>query len=370
MKKNNTKVTPSSPRKSLRGQPPGGLTIGIDLGDRTSRICVLDAAGEILSEESLATTQAGMTARFQKLGRCRIALEVGTHSPWVSRLLSSLGHEVYVSNARQVQLISQSSRKSDRVDARTLARLARVDPELLRPIRHRGAAAQAALAKIRVRAALVETRTGLINTARGHAKAMGSRVPACAADYIGVDELQALPPEWQRTLTPLLVTVEEITEQIRGIEAELERLAEQEYGETRRLRQVPGVGLIVALTFVLTLEDAGRFRHSRDVGCYVGLRPKRNDSGEQAPQLPITKEGDAYLRVLLVQSAHYILGRRGPDSDLKRWGLQLAARGGKNAYKRAIVAVARKLGILLHRLWVTDAEYVPLRNTTVAAAAA
>jgi transposase len=119
---------------------------------------------------------------------------------------------------------------------------------------------------------------------------------------------------------------------------------------------------LIALTFVLTIEDRDRFQKSRDVGCYVGLRPKRSESGESQPQLRITKEGDVYLRKMLVQGAHYILGYRGPDTDLKRWGRRLAGQG-KNAKKRAVVAVARKLGILLHRLWVTGEVYEPLRNS-------
>jgi transposase len=113
---------------------------------------------------------------------------------------------------------------------------------------------------------------------------------------------------------------------------------------------------------VLTVEDKDRFEKSRDVGCYVGLRPRRNDSGQSQPQLRITKEGDPYLRKMLVQGAQYILSRRGPDTDLKRWGLHLAQHGGKRAKKKAVVAVARKLGILLHRLWVTGEVYEPLRN--------
>jgi len=123
------------------------------------------------------------------------------------------------------------------------------------------------------------------------------------------------------------------------------------------------VGNLIALTFVLTVEDRQRFQKSRDVGCYVGLRPRRSDSGESQPQLGITKEGDNYLRKMLVQGAHYILGWRGPDTDLRRWGMKLAARGGKNAKKRAVVAVARKLAVLLHALWVSGEVYEPLRNS-------
>ena len=360
MKKNST--CQQSPRRGTKARRQE-MTIGMDLGEKTSRYCVLNGDGEVIQEQSVATTKKGMLRVFGARKRCRIAMEVGTHSPWVSRLLGGMGHEVIVANARQVPLISASSRKDDRLDAQTLARLARVDPQLLRPIRHRSEKAQAHLMSIRVRAALVETRTGLVNAARGLAKSMGERLPNCDTDQMGVGRGEGLPQPLLETLEPLLEVVESLTEKIKERDAKIEQIARSEYPETELLKQVCGVGTLIALTFVLTVEDRERFQKSRDVGCYVGLRPKRSDSGESQPQLRITKEGDIYLRKMLVQGAHCILGRRGPDTDLKRWGLKLAARGGKNAKKRAIVAVARKLGILLHRLWVTAEVYEPLRNS-------
>ena len=347
---------------------PGSITIGMDLGDKASRYCELDANGETIKEGCVATTKKAMTQVFGSKKRCRIALEVGTHSPWVSRLLKSWGHEVIVANARQVKLISQSSRKDDRLDAQTLARLARVDPQLLRPIQHRSEKAQGDLMRIRVRAALVDTRTGLVNTARGLAKAIGERLPVCDADAFKMERLKEAPAELREVLEPLVKTIETLTERIQQCEVEIEQIAREQYPETALPRQVSGVGTLIAPTFVLTVEDPERFRRSRDVGCYVGLRPKRSESGESQPQLRITKEGDRYLRKMLVQGAHYILGWRGPDTDPRRWGLKLCERGGKNAKKRALIAVARKLGILLHRLWVTGEVYEPLRNRQACAA--
>lgn len=365
MKKNSTGIWAW---KGSVERPPQ-VTIGMDLGDKSSRCCAVDEAGEVLFERSVATTKKGLTQLFGALARCRVALEVGSHSPWVSRLLTRLGHEVIVANARQVKLITQSTRKDDKLDARTLARLARIDPELLRPIRHRSEQAQLHLTRIRVRAALVEARTALVNTARGLAKALGERVPACAAAYLTVDEIAALPEAVRSVLEPVLQQVESLSEQIHSCDQELERIARTQYPETEGLRQVSGVGTLIALTFVLTLEDPQRFRRSREAGCYVGLRPKRRDSGASRPQLGISKEGDGYLRTLLVQGAHCILKQRAPDTDLKRWGVKLAARGGQNARKRAVTAVARKLAVLLHRLWVTGAAYEPLRNSLAAEAA-
>jgi transposase len=340
---------------------PQGITIGMDLGDKSSRFCMLSNEGQILREGQAPTTKAGMAQAFGLLGRTRIAIEVGTHSPWVSRLLKELGHEVVVANPRQVKLITESSRKDDRLDAQTLARLARIDPQLLRPIQHRSDEAQAALMVIRVRAALLSVRTSLVNTARGLAKSIGERLPQCDADQMGVQRAISLPPKLQQVLEPMLKEVESLTEKIKRSDREIEQIARKNYPETALLQQVAGVGPLIALTFVLTVEDKSRFQKSRDIGCYVGLRPRRSDSGQSQPQLRITKEGDPYLRTLLVQGAHYIISRRGPDTDLKRWGLHLAQHGGKRGKKRAVVAVARKLGILLHRLWVTGEAYEPLR---------
>src|SRR5262245_35878121 len=317
--------------KAKRAQQ--SVTIGMDLGDKTSRYCLLSEEGEILREGEVATTKAGMTGTFGRFGRTRIAIEVGTHSPWVSRLLQSFGHGLIVANPRQVKLITESSRKDDRLDAQTLARLARIDPQLLRPIQHRSEKAQTALMVIRVRAALIAVRTSLVNTARGLAKAMGERLPKCDADQMGVLQAASLPPKLQHVLEPLLKEVESITEKIKDSDREIEQIARKDYPETSLLQQVGGVGALIALTFVLTIDDKNRFQKSRDIGCYVGLRPRRSDSGQRQPQLRITKEGDPYLRTMLVQGAHYILSRRGPDTDLKRWGLRLAEHGGKRDRK-------------------------------------
>jgi transposase len=363
MKKNNTVKGTSKNKKKTTKVVEESITIGIDLGDKTNRFCVLNGSGEITKEGSIPTSKKGMMQMFGGMRRCRIAMEVGQHSPWVSRLLSSLGHEVIVANARQVKLISTSSRKNDRLDARVLARLARLDPEMLRPIQHRSEQAQVHLTEIRARAALIELRTSVVNTARGLVKALGERLPKSDPDQLGVEHLKALPAPLQETLRPLLEEVVSLTEKIHLYNARIEQIARNEYPETELLKQISGVGTLIALTFVLTVADAARFECSRDVGCYIGLRPRQRDSGESQPQLRITKEGDSYLRKVLVQGAHHILSARGPDTDLKRWGLKLAERGGKNAKKRAIVAVSRKLAILLHHLWVSGEVYEPLRNS-------
>jgi transposase len=339
------------------------LTVGLDLGDRSSYYCVLDDAGEVILEDSLPTTPKAMKQVFGRMARSRIALETGAHSPWVSRLLTQLGHEVIVAHARNVRLIGESRRKDDRIDARTLARLARIDPQLLSPVQHRSAKAQIHLTVIRARAGLVSARTALVNAARGLVKSYGERLRKCGTQQVSREMAAGLSAELRDALEPLLREVESLNERIKEYDRRIEQMAKKDYPEVELLQQVKGVGELIALTYVLTIEDPQRFRKSRDVGCFLGLRPGRRNSGQSEPQMHISKEGDRYLRTLMVQGAHYILGPFGEDSDLRRWGLKLAERGGKNAKKRAIVAVARKLAVLLHQLWVSGEVYEPLRNS-------
>ena len=359
-------------RASSKRNFAGKLTIGLDLGDRWSWYCVLNEAGEVVQEQRVATTPKAMKQVFAAMPHSRVALETGMHSPWVSRLVSELGHETIVAHARNVRLIGESRRKDDRLDALTLARLARIDPQLLSPVRHRSRAAQADLMVIRARASLVRARTALVNAARGLTKSYGERLRGCNPRNLDQEKAQTLSPELQAALGPLLQTLEALSERIADYNRQIESIAQQRYPQTALLKQVKGVGTLIALTYMLTLEDPHRFRKSRDVGCYLGLHPGRRNSGQREPQMHISKEGDPYLRTLLVQGAQHILGPFGIDCDLRRWGLKLAERGGRSAKKRAIVATARKLAVLLHHLWVSGEVYQPLHNnspTTAVAAA-
>src|SRR5690349_23391464 len=358
MKKVSTILAKQSRKSSQRE-----LIVGLDLGDRNSWYCVLDEAGYIQLEQRVRTTAKGLGEVFSGMPRSRVALETGTHSPWISRLLREFGHDVIVANARKVRLIGESRKKDDRLDAQTLARLARIDPGLLCPVKHRSAQAQADLMMIRARAALVRARTGLVNTARGLAKSYGERLRGCNVRNMNPEKAEGLSPELQTPLQPLLAVIASLSECIREYNQRIEALAQDSYPEVALLKQVKGVGTLIALTFLLTLEDPHRFRKSRDVGCYLGLQPGRRNSGNSEPQMHISKEGDPYLRTLLVQGAQHILGPFGVDCDLRRWGLKLAERGGRNAKKRAIVATARKLAVLLHHLWVSGEVYEPLHNS-------
>jgi transposase len=342
------------------------LTIGLDLGDRWSFYCILDEAGKIILEQKVSTTPEAIPQTFGKIPRSLIAMETGTHSPWISRLLTELGHKVIVAHAQKVELITKSNRKDDRHDARTLARLARIDPELLGPVRHRSAKAQIHLTVIRARAELVSARTALVNAARGLVKSYGQRLPKCGTQQVSRELAAGLSTELREVLEPLLKEIESLNERIQEYDQRMEKIAREVYPEVSLLKQVKGVGTQIALTYVLTIEDPYRFAKSREVGCFLGLKPGRRNSGDSEPQKRISKEGDRYLRTMMVQGAHYILGPFGEDSDLRRWGRKLGERGGKNAKKRAVVAVARKLAVLLHRLWVSGEVYEPLRNSQAA----
>lgn len=342
----------------------GQTTAGIDIGDKHSEVCVIDGGGNVAERSRFATTPAGLKKAFRRRPRMRVVIEVGTHSAWMCDHLEELGHEVFVANARELERITKSDRKNDRNDAELLARIGRLDPSLLSPIRHRSREHRCDLAQIRAREALVKTRTQLINNARGLAKSYGARLPKCSAESFHKRAAQVLPRALAPVLAPTLAILEQVTKEIRASQRRIERLAAEKYRETRLLMQVSGIGALTALTFVLTIGDPKRFPKSRVVGSYFGLVPRQQQSSGADPQLRITKSGDGLVRKLLVGSAHYILGPFGPDTDLRRWGKALAARGGKSAKKRAVVAVARKLAVLLHRLWMTGEVYEPLRNTT------
>lgn len=338
------------------------MTIGIDIGDRTSQVCVLDEHGSRIEEAKIATTPDALRKRFSSMPRCRIAIETSTQAAWIDRLLVECGHEVIVANPRKLSLISKSLKKSDRNDAETLARVARMDPQLLSPIRHRGPRAQRDLSTLCSRDALVSARTQLVNHVRSSVKAVGSRLLSTSAEAFPSKVRETIPVELRAGLDLILDVIETLSEKIRIFDRGIADACENSYPETKLLRQVSGVGPITALAFVLTIEDPHRFKKSRAIGSYLGLTPRTYESGQKDPELRITKAGDANLRRLLVGAAHYILGPFGPDTDLRRFGLVLAARGRKNAKKRAVVAVARKLSVLLHHLWRTGEVYEPLRN--------
>lgn len=327
------------------------------MGDRYSDLCLLDGRAEVVGRERVRMCADKLQERFGALPRCRVVLEVGTHSPWVSRLLEELGHEVIVARPRKRR------RKNNRLDAEYLARQGRADPALLEPIRHRGQAAQEALAVVRARDTAVRVRSKMVGSVRGLVKSVGGRLPRCSTEVFARRAREALPGGLEGALLPLLELIEQSTQRIREYDRKVEALAQQ-HPETERLRQVAGVGPVTSLAYVLVLESPEHFDRSRSVGPYLGLCSDPDDTGEDTKDgRHISKRGDALLRRLLVQSAQYVLGPFGPDCDLRRYGLSLLGHGGDTAKKKAAVAVARKLAVLLHRLWLSGERYDPLRNT-------
>lgn len=343
------------------------VTFGLDVSDRTTELCRLSADGSC-RREKLRTTREAFRARFEAEPRERIVLEAGTHSPWMSWLLTELGHAVAVVQPRKLALITQSLNKTDRGDAELLARLGHADLSLLAPIHVRPRNKQAHLSVLRARNLLVKSRTELVNGVRGLCKPVGERLPGCGAEVFPKKAAPLIPADLQPALLPLLEQIAALTQTIRAMERQIEALGKQHYPEVAAMRQVAGVGPLLSTCLALTLDDPGRFLRSRDVGPYLGLVPKRRSSGDRDPQLSITKAGDKDLRRLLVLAAHHVLWR-GPDTDLQRWGLTVLQRGGRNARKRAVVATARKLAVLLHRLWVTGEVYQPLRAAATQQAA-
>lgn len=341
------------------------LTIGCDLSDKFSVLCVLD--GDRVERLRLRTTKAALGRYFAVLGqRAHVVIEVGPHSRWVAQLLSGHGHRVTVANPRRLKVISTSDSKDDWRDAELLARLGRADLALLAPVTHRSDAAQSELSVLKARDLLVKTRTKLVNFVRAVVKASGDRIPKCTAEGFHRRTRLAVPEALRPALDPIYATLETVAAQIRELEKTIEQVAASD-PDVAVVSQIDGVGTLTAVAFMRTLGDKHRFRSSRTVGAFLGLRPRRNQSGDDDPQLRITKAGDGFVRCLLVNAANYILGPFGKDTDLRRWGLRLAERGGKNARKRAKVAVARKLAVLMHRLWVTGKEYEPLRASPLAA---
>jgi transposase len=335
------------------------ITIGLDLGDKVSRTCEVNAEGRVVKRSSVATTPLMIDSYFGGRDHCRVVLEVGTHSPWISRRLEGMGHEVVVANPSAVYGKRRRKKRNDDMDAEFLARQGRADPSLLYPIRHRGAEVQSHLALVRGRDQLVRSRTKLINHVRGATKAVGSRIGRCSAESFPGRAGAQVPKELRVGLEPLLEVIEGITGRIREMDRQIQQVIDAQYPEAKILQQIKGVGPVTALAFVLLVEDPKRFDQSREVGAYFGLVPRLDESSDSQPQLRITKSGDELGRRLLVSAAQYILGPFGPDCDLRRHGLGIAERGGKNAKKRAVVAVARKLSVVMHRLWVRGASYDP-----------
>jgi len=343
--------------------------IGMDLGDKRNVIVVFDEQGNELPPERIVNTAGAIEGFFSKYSGAHVVIEAGTLSAWISRLLRKMGHTVCIGNPRRLRVIWDADDKSDERDARILGLMYRMEPRLLHPVTHRSEEAQASLAILKGRDQLVGARTKLVNHVRGTLKTLGLSLKGCTPLNMPTKAPDQIPGALWPSVAAVIETIAHLTDQIRDLDKEIDRLCAKEYPETQYLLQVPGVGPKTALTYVLTLEKPERFEKSRDVGAFVGLTPRRDQSGQCDKQLRITKAGNPMLRRLLVTAAQHVLGPFGPDCDLRRYGEAIAERGGKRSKKCAIVAVARKLAVLLHRLWADQSEYRPFPSTTQAATA-
>ncbi len=347
------------------------IVIGIDLGDKKNSVCVLDKDGNIVETVEVTNTRQAITKYFNKYKNEKVlaVIEAGMHSAWVSLLIEEMGHRVLVGNPRKLRAIWAGENKTDTRDAEMLARIGRFDTKLLYPIKHRSRDAQADFAMIKARDAIVRVRANLVNYVRSAVKGMGLRIKSSSTESFHKRAMEEIPDELKPALEPLIRTIREQTDEIKGYDREIDLLCKNKYDETLLLRRISGIGPLTALAYVLTIEDPTRFKKSRMVGAFIGLTPKRDQSGETDKQLRITKAGNDYLRRLLVGSSQYIMGPFAKDCALRRFGMQIAARGGKNAKRRAVIAVARKLACLMHRLWTTGEIYDPFYKIKVEEAA-
>jgi transposase len=367
MKKHSKTLSDTGKRKMI--EQGMNVVAGLDIGDKHSHVCLIDLDGHIVESKKIRTSQPALEKYFAAWAAMRVVFEAGTHANWIYRLIQRLGHEPLMADTRRLALITQSLSKDDRTDAERLAELGLRMPEMLNPVTPCSVETQQDRAVLKARETLVRVRTTLINNVRGTLKSLGYRLPTCDADAFVRKAGPDVPDELRDTLQPLLLFIQRATDDVRRYDKRIEQLCKK-YPATERLRSIRGVGPITALAFVLNLDnDVKRLTNSRDAGARMGLRPKRHESGARSPELSITKSGDRMLRRLLVQCAQYILGRHGEDSALKRWGLRLAARGGKSAKRKAVVAVARKLSVLLHVLWKRDTNFDPLYGISSSQAA-
>ena len=297
---------------------------GIDLHTEYSQICILDEEGEVMETSRVRTSRKALEGYFRR-DPMRVVMEAGGSSPWVSRLVESVGHEVVVCSPRRVRLIAESKLKNDRVDAEVLARLVRIDPEFLKPIQHRSEEAQLLRANLKVRSAMVEARTKWINTVRGLLRSLGYKVAGKSpGTFVDRVNRMKLPDELRAVIEPLLEQLDLLSCEIKRRNEHVEEMV-KDLPEVAHLREIPGVGPVVATYFVLTIDDPDRCRNSRDVATIVGRRPSMLESASVSHFGRITKEGDPEMRRLLVQAAHACLLTKA-DSELKTWDLALAQR--------------------------------------------
>lgn len=325
------------------------VSIGLDVSDRASAVCAVRRDGSIAWERRVPTVIEPMMAIAAENPEARWILEAGTHSLWLDDGLRNAGADVVVVNPRRLRAVSDSLKKTDRSDAALLALLGLLNPQLLWQVRHRTVQAQMGLVMLKSRDQLVRTRARLITTMRGLVKPFGHRFKACVAEQFH-ERRDEVPRELASSLEPLFEVLVHVNAQIAALDERIEQAVKADAAASN-LTTIPGVGPITALVFTLVIDDPERFKNSRQVGAFLGLTTRIDQSGMVDKQLRITKAGDGMLRRLLVQCAQGMLREKARDTSLKRWATSLVDRGGTAPKKRAAVALARKLAVIMHRMW-------------------
>lgn len=347
---------------TLVGWKAKGLAlVGVDLSDKSATWCARDEAGEI-RRGKMDLTPPQVTQMFLGAPHCRVVMEAGTHHRWVSERLRQLGHEVHVVPADYIRG-SKRRRKNDEHDAQELMEVAGdIGRRQVPAVWHRPEDWQLDLTTVRLRDAEMRGRTMRVNAVRSAVKPYGQRFKKRDADQFGSNVLAELSGPLCERVAPMLHAISDGTRTIRIFDDHVQAIL-QRRPEAELLMQVYGVGPVTAAYLVSLIGDPRRFACSRDVAAALGLVPAQSQSGNSDPQLRISKSGDSMGRRLLVQCAHRVMSDKAPDSALKRWGRKLAGDGKNKARKKkAVVAVARKLAVLLHRLWLTGEKYEPLRG--------
>ena len=332
---------------------------GLDVSLSTTTICIVDEQGHAAFEGSVATDPGTIAAALAPHAPGLVGLEAGPMSEWLHAGLSRHGFETVLMETRQVHAALKASRvKTDRRDARGIAQLLRIG--WFRPVHAKAACARERRVLLGARDTLARRRRDLDNSVRGLLRGFGLRPPRGLRErWSGaVRQLIAAHPMLMAAIDPILVARDRLGEELARLD-KLVRDQARDDAVCRRLMTVPGVGAVVALSYVAAVDDPARFATSKAVGPALGLTPSRYQSGETDRPGAITKAGDARARVALFEAAHVIMTRVARWFPLKAWAMRVAARRGA---KRAKVALARKLAVVLHRMWVdgTDFEAKPV----------
>ena len=344
-------------------------TIGADVSDRTTKICVMTKAegGErrIVLETTCATTKAGLEEAFSKFDRSwPVAFETGTHCRWMDGVFRKMGFKTIVGNPGKIPSITKSNTKNDRNDARELARLAIADSAMLHPVFLRDEVYQQMLRFHHARNMLISQRTQSTNQIRGFAKSVGHRIECSSTEKFHEQGKAGWPRELEECAWPLMGMLKTINLKIKAYDKLIARLAERPEFKSmvERVRVVYGVGIIGSTVFVAAIGGRpDRFAHTRDIGPYFGMIPKQDQSGDDDKQLHITHAGADIVRTTLVECAGVVMMDKSKDTDLKLKGLRIAMHGGKIARKKAKVAVARGLAVaMLALMQHPEREYIPL----------